>query len=481
MARSIKKLNLFMLDAFAFKYVKQWLVICAIVILIIVGFFHSDHPANLPGGDAFAAPVARSNLEQIIPTDKTSTKPVKKLWVCPMHPHVISDHPGVCPICGMDLVEMEQPDTSQPGTSRPGTSRPEHGVHLNTATQQRLGVRLAAAKWQTLSQDIQTYGNVAADESLIFNLSAKIEGVIRKLHVSSVGQQVQAGQVLYEIYSPELIKLQQEFIALLQEKDRLSKKMLSEDAHISGQGMTAYEMMELGENTTKRIVYIEKFLYVDAGNELVEELNRTYRPRDVVEVRAPQSGFVTKIEVHEGSSVKPMDNLLSFADLSHVWIDVTLYPDQLAWVKNGDEVTVKLPQPNTLEIKTRLQFIAPMVDSATHTVQARLRVSNAKNLLLIGSFLDVIIQAKPHKALAVPRSAVMRTGKGDLVMLAEGSGYFTPVKVETGIETTDSIEITAGLHAGDQVAVNGQFLLDAAASMSDTAQRLHNDHDVGEQ
>lgn len=470
MARSIKKPNLILLDAFAFKYAKQWLVICAIVILTIVGFFHSDHPANLLGGDAYAAPVARSNLEQIIPTDQTSAKPAKKLWVCPMHPQIIRDQPGVCPICGMDLVEMEQPDSSQPGHS--------HGVHLNTATQQRLGIRLAAAKWQTLSQDIHTYGNVAADESLIFNLSAKVEGVIRKLHISSVGQQVKSGQVLYEIYSPELIKLQHEFIDLLKEKDRLSKKMLSEDAHISGQGMTAYEMMELGENTTKRIASIENFLYIDAGKELIEELNRTYRPRDVVEVRAPQSGIVTKIEVHEGSSAKPMDNLFSFADLSHVWIDVTLYPDQLAWVKNGDQVTVKLPQPNTREIKTRLQFIAPMVDSATHTVQARLSVSNAKNLLLIGSFLDVIIHAKPHKALAVPRSAVMRTGKGDLVMLAEGSGYFTPVKVETGIETTDSIEIIAGLHAGDQVAVNGQFLLDAAASMSDSAQRLHDDHDT---
>ena len=477
MARTINKLNHIMLDAFAFKYAKQWLVICAIVILMIAGYFYSGHPENLLVSDAYAAPVARSNLEQIIPTGKTSAKPVKKLWVCPMHPQIIRDQPGVCPICGMDLVEMEQPDTTQPGTSQPGHS---HGVHLNTATQQRLGVRLAAAKIQTLSQDIHSYGNVAADESLISNLSAKVEGVIRKLHISSVGQQVRAGQVLYEIYSPELIKLQQEFIELLKEKDRLSKKMLSEDAHISGKGMTDYEMMELGENTTKRIVYIEKFLYVDAGKELIEEVNRTYRPRDIVEVRAPHSGIVTKIDVHEGSSVKPMDNLFSFADLSHVWVDVTLYPDQLAWVKNGDQVTVKFPQSDTREIKTRLQFIAPMVDSATRTVQARLSVNNAKNQLLIGSFLDVIIHAKPHKALAVPRSAVMRTGKGDLVMLAEGSGYFTPVKVETGIETADSIEITAGLHAGDQVAVNGQFLLDAAASMSDAAQRLHVDHDADE-
>lgn len=477
MARSIKKQYLILLGAFAFKYAKRWLVICAIVILPNVGFIYSDHPANLLGGDAYAAPVARSNLEQIIPVDKTSAKPAKKLWVCPMHPQIIRDRPGVCPICGMDLVEMEQPDTTQTGTSQPGHS---HGVHLNTATQQRLGVRLAAAKLQTLSQDIHTYGNVAADESLIFNVSAKVEGVIRKLHVSSVGQQVLAGQVLYEIYSPELLKSQFEYIEILKEKDRLSKYMMSDDAHISGKGMSDYDMMELRENSSKRILYIEKFLYIDAGKELIDELNRTYRPKEVVAVRAPRSGVVTRIDAHEGSSVKPMDNLFSFADLSHVWIDVPLYPDQLAWVKEGDQVTIRLPRSGMKEIKTRLKFIAPTVDSTTRTVLARLSVSNAKNLLPIGSFLDVIIHAKPHKALVVPRSAVMRTGKGDLVIVAEGSGYFTPVKVETGIETADTIEITSGLRAGDQVAVNGQFLLDAAASMSDAAQRLHHNHDADE-
>jgi len=199
----------------------------------------------------------------------------------------------------------------------------------------------------------------------------------------------------------------------------------------------------------------------------------------VVEIRAPQSGFVTKIEIHEGSAVKPMDNLFSFANTSRVWIDVPLFPDQLAWVKNGDGVTVRLPKSNTPEIKTRLQFISPMVDSATRTIQARLSVDNARSQLLIGSFLDVIIHTKPHKALAVPRSAVMRTGKGDWVMLSEGSGHFSPVQVETGIEAADAIEITSGLQAGDQVAVNGQFLLDAAASMSDAAQRMHNNHDAG--
>ncbi|HYR05541.1 MAG TPA: efflux RND transporter periplasmic adaptor subunit, partial [Gallionella sp.] len=137
------------------------------------------------------------------------------------------------------------------------------------------------------------------------------------------------------------------------------------------------------------------------------------------------------------------------------------------------------PKSSLPEIKARLKFVTPMVDNTTRTVQARLSVDNSKNQLLVGSFLDVIIHAKPHKALTVPRSAVMRTGKGDWVMLAEGEGHFAPVKVETGIETADAIEITDGLQAGDQVAVNGQFLLDAAASMSDAAQRMHGNHEKG--
>ena len=472
MARPEKKRYLEWLDMFAFKHAKWWLGAGAIAILIIIGYFFVGHSASRLDGNASVAPAARSNLDQIAADGKTSAKPAKKLWVCPMHPQVIRDQPGeLCPICGMDLVEMDQLGTSQPEHS--------HGVQIDTASQQRLGVRLATAEWQTLSQDIHAYGNVVADESLIFNLSSKLEGVIKKLHVTSVGQQVEEGQAIYEIYSPELLKTQFEYVALIKEKDRLMVPMNAEDAHTNPDyRMTESDMMEIQMNAKNRNLYTEKFQYFDVGH-LIEELNTSYRPREVIEVRAPQSGFVTKIEVREGSVIKPMDSLFSFTNLSRVWVDVPLFPDQLAWVKDGDKVTLKLPKSGTPEIKARLQFITPMVDSATRTVQARLSVDNPRNQLLIGSFLDVTIHASPHKALAVPRSAVMRTGKGDWVMLAGGEGHFTPVKVETGIETADSIEITAGLQAGDQVAVNGQFLLDAAASMSDAAQRMHDNHDAG--
>ena len=367
---------------------------------------------------------------------------------------------------------MEPPSAHQPGHS--------HGVNIDAASQQRLGVRLATAEWQTLSQDIHAYGNVVADESLVFNLSSKLEGVIKKLHVNQVGQQVEEGQAIYEIYSPELLKAQFEYVELLKEKNILMIPMASEDAHTNPDyRMTESDMMAIQMNAKGRNLYTEKLEYYDV-RQLIEELNTTYRPREVVEVRAPRSGFVTKIEVNEGSAIKPMDNLFSFANTSRVWIDVPLFPDQLAWVKEGDAVTIRLPKSDTPEIKSRLRFVTPMVDGATRTVQARLSVDNDSNRLLIGSFLDVVIHAKPHKALAVPRSAVMRTGKGDWVMLAEGDGHFSPVKVGTGIETADSIEITTGLQAGDQIAVNGQFLLDAAASMSDAAQRMQHNHEADE-
>ena len=461
-----------LLGVFSFKYTKRWLALIAVTAMMIAAYFYEDHAAARADGNAENAIAARSNLEPIIAPDKSSTAPAKKLWVCPMHPQIIQDHPGECPICGMDLVEVEQPGAPQPAH--------RHGVHIDTATQQKLGVRLAAAKWQIMSQDIHAYGNVAADESMVFNLSAKFEGVIKKLHVSSVGQQVRAGQVVYEIYSPELLKTQEEYIDLLEEKDIMVAPMEAEDAHTSGKGMPEDDMTDLKLNADKRILARDKLLYADVGNELIDELQKTYRSREVVEIRAPRSGLLTRIEAHEGTTVKPMENLFSFVDLSRVWVEVPLYPDQLFWVNDGDKVTIRMPQSGMREISARLKFVAPMVDNVTRTVLARLNIDNPRDMLSLGSYLDVIIHAKSHKALVVPRSAVMRTGKGDLVILAEDNGHFTPVNVQTGIENSETVEIISGLKAGDQVAVNGQFLLDAAASMSDAAQRLQGNHDANE-
>jgi len=401
-------------------------------------------------------PIVRpaSGAERLEPIQET--KPAKAPWVCPMHAHILQDHPGSCPICGMDLVEADDGDATEGA-----------GIRVDAATRQRLGVRLAHAELRALSREVQTFGNVAIDESSIVNVSPKIDGWIRKLHVAAVGQPVRAGQVLYEIYSPELVQRQREYIELLQRRDQLLQSM----KELSGQNAQVAASF-----ARERMRSREKFANADVDAQTLDALEKGRRPLETVTVRAARSGFVTQIGAREGAYVTPMVNLVSIAAVDTVWIDIVLYPDQLAWVREGDAVTVRLPRSDQPIAKGRLKFASPIADNASRTVQARLAVSNPGGLLRPGMLVDVSIASDPHQGLLLPRSAVMRTGTGSRVMLARGEGHFMPVPVETGIETGDFVEIVDGLQEGATVAVNGQFLLDAAASMSDAAQRMRHDH-----
>lgn len=376
-------------------------------------------------------------------------------WVCPMHPHILHDHAGSCPICGMDLVEADAASAQGEGA----------GIAVDPAMRQRLGVRLAAATERTLSRELHTYGTVAIDERTLYELSPKVEGWIRKLYVAE-GQPVKAGQVLYEIYSPELVQRQREYIELLQRRDRLLESMTE---------MTGQNAQMAASLARERMRSREKFANADLDAQTLQTLEQGRRVLEAVAVRAPRSGFVTRIGAREGAYVTPMINLLSVADSARVWIDIALYPDQLAWIGEGDEATVTLPHGDRLPLSGRLTLTSPLVEAASRTVRARLAVRNAHPGLRPGAWVDVRIAARPQRVLAVPRAALIRTGKGDRVMLARGNGHFMPVAVETGMESGDFVEIAEGLAEGAQVAVNGQFLLDAAASMHDAAQRMQHD------
>lgn len=374
----------------------------------------------------------------------------RKRWVCPMHPHIVQDHPGSCPICGMDLVEAEGAHAAE-------------GVPIDPAMQQRLGVRLARVAPRRLAREARTYGTVVVDEASVHAVSPKIEGWISRLRVKAVGERVAAGQLLYEIYSPELVQRQREYIELLQRRDQVLENLPDQP------GQNAQVAASLAR---ERLRMRDKFAYADVGAGTLAEIERTHRTVDRVPVFAQRSGYVTQIGAREGAYVTPMTPLLSLADNATVWIDIALYPDQLESVRAGDAVTVRFPRSGHPPLTGRLGFVSPVLDPVTRTARARLEVRNPDGRLRPGQFAEVVVAAQPRTVLAVPRSSVIRTGDGDRVMLARDGGHFMPVPVDTGVESGGYVEIVDGLQEGAQVAVSGQFLLDAAASLDDAAQRM---------
>lgn len=377
---------------------------------------------------------------------------VAAAWVCPMHPQIVQDHPGDCPICGMDLVETGHDHAHAPA-----------GVTVDAATRQRMGVRLATAEARELNREVRSYGEIVLDQSAVLNIAPKIDGWVKRLHVSAAGQSVQAGDPLYAIYSPALVQRQREYIELLQRRDQLLASM----SNLVGQNARVAASL-----ARERIRLREQFAYADVDRDILDALDAKRRTVDIVTVRAPRAGFVTRLDVREGDYVTPATTLLSLADAAALWIDFELYPDQLAWVREGDPVELRAQNAGRTRVRGTLQFTSPVAEGLARTRKARLAVRDPNGRLTPGTFVDVVVSGASRTALAVPRSAIIRTGSGTRVMLSRGEGHFLPVPVDTGLETDELVEITDGLEAGAEVAVNGQFLLDAAASLNDSIQRL---------
>jgi len=366
-----------------------------------------------------------------------------------MHPQILQDHPGRCPICGMDLVESAN------------HSEHEHqrGVQIDTASVQKLGVRLAGVTQTTLSQDIRSFGNVTTDGSTVYDVYSKFDGVIKKTYIHSIGQQIEKGQVIYEIYSRDLIMQQKEFLRFVERRNQILQSV--GDVRFQE---NEYVMNLLTEFSRERT----RFLHQDISLETVQKIEDSKMILEVVKIVAAESGSVTQINARDGSAVTPAAALFTLANVSSVWVDVALYPDQVRQVQIGDEVTIT--NFDSQQIQARISFLNSVAQS--NKVSARVTLDNRKLHLRPGSFVDVVIHAQPHEVLAIPRSAVMRTGKGNFVMLYRGDGHFLPSPVQTGVESGELIEISDGLRDAAQVAVNGQFLLDAASSLNDSMQRM---------
>ncbi|WP_086479313.1 efflux RND transporter periplasmic adaptor subunit [Oceanospirillum sanctuarii] len=368
-----------------------------------------------------------------VTTEKAADEPL--YWVAPMDPNYRRDKPGKSPM-GMDLVPVYDDGNKD---DAPGT------VKISPAVENNLGVRTANVSFDNLVSRIHTVGTISPDEESQWQLNSRVSGWIEKLYVKAAGEPVKKGQPLFRLYSPELVKAQDELIGAL----RLS----------NGQAMVAAakrRLKALGMN--------------DA--QIAQVANQRQSMQEVT-FYARQEGYLSQLNIREGAFISPATSLLEVVSLDSVWLKAELFESQAGLVNVGDSARITLEAFPDQEWQGEVDFIYPELNGESRTLVVRLKIPNPGQTLRPNMFARVEMQsAAEAPTLLIPREALIRSGTLDRVVVALGDGRFRSVKVYAGRENGAQVEILDGLLPGQKVVTSAQFLLDSESSLTADLSRL---------
>jgi multidrug efflux pump subunit AcrA (membrane-fusion protein) len=371
-----------------------------------------------------------------------------------MHPFIIRDQPGNCPICGMKLVPVEE--TAKQPTAK--SAVPGQGViNIEPAKQQLIGVVTTSVQRRSLDRIVRTVGRVTVDESRLSDVHTKVEGYIGKLYANKTGEIVRQGQPLLTIYSPDLVSTQQEYLVALRSRDRLAASPFPE-VRKSGETLlsAARERLRLWDITDAEI----------RGLEESGQVRRT------LTLYAPATGYIMDKMVVAGMRVMPEMALLRLADLSHIWVDAEIYEYESPTVRVGQSARLALEAHPGQVFSGRVSYIYPTVEEMTRTTKARLEFANPNLELKPGMYANVEIIAPVAEELAIPEQAVMDTGVRKVVFVKEGEGTFVPREVTLGPRSAGWYPVLSGLHEGEQVVSSPNFLLDSESRFAAPSQQM---------
>jgi Cu(I)/Ag(I) efflux system membrane fusion protein len=358
------------------------------------------------------------------------------------------------PPAAVEKQKTAKPQASQPAPPEEMTEETPQ-VEISSQQQQLIGVKSVKVSLKSIQKVIRTVGRIEADERKQATINTKVEGWIEKLHVDYTGRYVKKGEPLVEIYSPELLATQQEFLGVLKwakqpgdkKKDDTLSLMLAKDAEAALDA--ARQRLRLW----------------DISDAQIKQIEQTGKPVRTLTLYSPVSGFVTQKMAVLGMKVMPGEKLFDIADLSTLWIIADIYEYELPFVKVGQPARIALSYFPGKELLSKIDYIYPTISADTRTAKIRLTLSNPGGQLKPQMFTNVEIRIDLGKKLTIPDSAVIDTGKGQVVYVDRGNGVFEPREIQTGLRADGIVEVLRGLKTGEKVATSANFLIDSEAQL----------------
>ena len=413
------------------------LVIVAILLALFAGLGWFFGQRNMPD-KMEKIPTSQPINNGVVQDDSGKTV---KYWYDPMVPAQKFDKPGKSPFMDMQL----EPKYAETAAANAGGVE-DAGVSISSQTAQNLGIRLAKVETKNFGESFSAVGRIAPDERRFYVVQTRITGFVERLFVRAVGDPVRKGQKIAEIYAPELLAAQQEYLTLL-------------------------TLNQIDADSTLKLAARNRLKLLGMVEGEIAAISKAGKPSPRFGVYAPATGVLTELGVREGGQLMSGSSLMQISDLSHVWLIAELPERDAARIKPGIEANIQLQSLPSETFKGKVSYLYPTLNEVSRTLQVRIELPNKTQQLRPGMYANVTFTGQTHAALSVPTESIIATGKRQIVIVKESGGY-RPVELTTGQEQDNFTEALSGVFEGEQVVVSGQFLIDSEASLSGVLARL---------
>ena len=337
-----------------------------------------------------------------------------------------------------------------PAPAPPAMSPGQNTITISPERLQTIGVKFDLVKPRSLEKIIRTVGRVEIDERRLAHVNIKLEGWIDKLLVNSTGERVSKGQILFTIYSPELVATQEEYLLALK----------------GGKALGGSEFPEVAHGATSLLEVTRRRLRLwDITEDHIQDLERTGTVLKTLPIHSPASGTVIKKVAVAGMRVNPGDELYTIADLSRIWIQADIYEYELPSIKPGQTARVTLSYDPRTVLMARVGFIYPTLDPQTRTAKVRFELENPGERLKPDMYANVELKIPLGTRLAIPRDAILESGERQVIFIHHGDGKLEWRNVKLGVQAGDWVEVVEGLKEGDHIVTSANFLIDSESQL----------------